>query len=157
MLKAIHFFFVFCAFIICSTSFSQDFEAFRIQYEKAIEDEDTCKMLIEQFKIKEKKNELKSVELAYLGALETIWAKHVFNPFSKLKTFKKGKEKIEAAIKQAPNDIEIYYLRLSVQKNAPSFLGYNNHIKEDTAFIKKNRHLVTSVILNKHITSLLNE
>jgi len=157
MLKAIHFFFVFCAFIICSTSFSQDFEAFRIQYEKAIEDEDTCKMLIEQFKIKEKKNELKSVELAYLGALETIWANHVINPFSKLKAFRDGKEKIEKAATQTPKNIEISYLRLSVQKNAPSFLGYNDNINEDTEFLKEHRHQIKSVVLQKNVEALLGE
>ncbi len=157
MLKSVSVFFIFYFILTFANGFSQDLDSFRIQYEKAVEDKAICKTLIQKLRLKQERKEIKSVELAYLGALETIWAKHVFNPFSKLKTFKKGKEKIEAAIKQAPNDIEIYYLRLSVQKNAPSFLGYNDNINEDTEFLKEHRHQIKSVVLQKNVEALLGE
>jgi|SRR5690606_22851863 len=157
MLKSVSVFFIFYFILTSANGFSQDLDSFRIQYEKAVEDKAICKTLIQKLRLKQERKEIKSVELAYLGALETIWANHVLNPLSKLKTFKKGKEKIETAIRQNSNDIEIYYLRLSVQKNAPSFLGYNSNIKEDSDFVKKHRHLVTSMILQKHIASVLKD
>lgn len=134
--------------------FAQDFNKIRVQYQAAVTDENTCLVLIEKLR---KEKEINNLELAYLGALETIWAKYVNNPFSKLSTFKKGKGKIEAAVKKAPNNLEIRYLRLSVQKNAPSFLGYKSNINEDTEFIKENRHQNGSEILQKNIETLLKD
>lgn len=155
MLRTFPIFLIFCLSLLSTNGISQDLDHIRNQYQLAIKDEAACKALIEKLRIKEK--EIQSVELAYLGTLETIWAKYVNNPFSKLKTFKKGKNKIEDAVKQSPNNVEILYLRLSVQKNAPSFLGYNSNIKEDTEFIKKNLHQIESAILQKHIEAILNE
>jgi len=74
-----------------------------------------------------------------------------------LKTFNSGKQNIDAALGLDPENVEIRFIRLSVQKNAPSFLGYNSNIKEDSDFIKKHRHLVTSVVLQKHIASVLKD
>ena len=95
--------------------------------------------------------------MAYLGALQTIWANHTLNPLSKLSTFKKGKKNIEAAIKKEPNNAESRFIRLSVQKNAPKFLGYQSNIKEDVEFIKNNRSQIKSNILNQYIEPLLKE
>lgn len=93
--------------------------------------------------------------MAYLGALETIWAKYVGNPFSKLSTFNKGKEKLEKAVKNAPDNLEIRYLRLSVQKNAPSILGYDKAIKTDAEFLRKNIGRVELAALRNRIEQLL--
>ena len=95
------------------------------------------------------------IALAYLGAYQTIWANHVFNPLSKLATFKKGKNNIELAISKEPENVEIRYIRFSVQKNAPSFLGYNSHLKEDKDFLVKNKKNINSDLLQKNIETLL--
>ncbi len=155
MVRLISVFLIFFFTLISTDGFSQDLDHIRNNYHRAIKDKSTCKALIDELKAKEK--EINSIELAYFGALETIWANHVINPFSKLKTFRKGKEKIENAAKQTPKNIEISYLRLSVQKNAPSFLGYNDNIKEDTEFLKENRHQIKSIVLQKNVESLLSE
>ncbi len=54
-----------------------------------------------------------------------------------------------------PDNIEIRFIRLSVQKNAPSFLGYNKNIKEDQLFIENNRREIRSPVLLKNIDKLL--
>ena len=41
-----------------------------------------------------------TLPLAYLGGLETVWAKHAVNPISKLKTFNKGKRKLSRQYKR---------------------------------------------------------
>lgn len=89
--------------------------------------------MIGEFELSKEKS---VIALAYLGAYQKIWANHVFNPLSKLATFKKGKNNIELAISKEPENVEIRYIRFSVQKNAPSFLGFNNNIKEDRDFLK---------------------
>ena len=74
---------------------------------------------------------------------------------SKLTTFKKGKKNIELAISKEPENVEIRYIRFSVQKNAPSFLGYNNNLKEDRDFLVKNKKNINSDFLQKNIETLL--
>src|SRR5690606_30883120 len=105
----------------------------------------------------EKRKNNSATHLAYLGALQAILAKHVFNPISKLNTFKEGKKNIEQAIKIEPDNAELRFIRLSIQKNAPSFLGYRSRINEDIEFIKKNRNLISSDILIENIETLLKD
>lgn len=69
--------------------------------------------------------------VCYKGAADMMEAKYAFNPISKLSKFKKGKNLIEAAIKLDPNDMEMRFLRFSIQTNLPGFLGYDNSIKND--------------------------
>ena len=71
------------------------------------------------------------VLFAYNGLAIMRKAEYSFNPYSKLSFFKKGKNKIEKAIKLKPNNPELRFIRLSVQVNIPSFLGYNDEIKSD--------------------------
>ena len=125
----------------------------RENYGKAVNDKKLCAQLIES--LEARKDE--TVFLAYLGGLQTIWANHVVNPISKFSTFKKGKNNIESAVKQDVNNIEIRFIRLSVQKNAPSFLGYNKNRNEDISFLKKHRSEITSPLLLKMINELLKE
>ncbi|MBX2967581.1 MAG: hypothetical protein KF845_15675 [Cyclobacteriaceae bacterium] len=124
----------------------------RENYDKAVSDKNLCKTMIEELKPKQNN----TVYLAYLGGLQTIWANHTINPISKLNTFNEGKKNIEKAVNDEPNNIEIRFVRLSVQKNTPSFLGYNHQIKEDEHFLKNNRHHVVSPVLLKLINELLN-
>ena len=81
--------------------------------------------------------------------------KSCFSPISKWNTFKKGKGNIEQAIKIEPDNVELRFIRLSIQKNIPSFLGYKSNIDEDIEFIKKNRNQICIEILNNNIEMLL--
>jgi len=128
-----------------------DLEFVRSNYNKAVADKDLCASMIKDLQ----KYDNESIALAYLGGLETVWAKHVLNPISKLKTFNKGKRKIEQAVQKEPENIEIRFIRLSVQKHAPSFLGYNKNIKEDLFFIQTNRQEIKSQILLNNVDKLL--
>lgn len=126
----------------------------RANYNKLVSDKELCEKMIAE--LTETKNN-SATHMAYLGGLQTIWANHVFSPISKLNTFKEGKKNIEQAIKKEPDNVELRFIRLSVQKNAPSFLGYKSNINEDTEFIKENRHQIRSEILQKNIGTLLKD
>ena len=63
-------------------------------------------------------------------------AEYVSSPLKKLKYFKQGKAMLEKHITEHPNDLEARYVRILVQKNVPSILGYSNNIPSDTRFIK---------------------
>lgn len=130
-----------------------DLETIRKNYELAVDDKEICEKMINELSNNSTKN---SLYLAYLGAFQTIWANHVFNPISKLKTFKRGKTNIEKAINEDPNNIEIRFIRLSVQKNCPRFLGYDDNIQEDQAFLNNNKKSILSPNLSKMVKLLLN-
>lgn len=132
--------------------FGMDLEYVRANYDKAVTDKKLCRQLIEDLE----KAEKSSLFLAYLGGLQTIWANHVFSPISKLNTFNQGKKNIEKAIASDKDNAEIRFIRLSVQKNAPSFLGYNSMIKTDKAFLRTHRTKITSQVVQNKIDKLLN-
>ncbi|HRE64605.1 MAG TPA: hypothetical protein PKU77_12490 [Ferruginibacter sp.] len=131
---------------------NSDMNEVKTNFNLAVQDKNISKKMMEKL---EQYNEKSSVYLAYLGGYQTIWANHVFNPSSKLQTFNKGKKNIELAVKNAPDNIEIRYIRFSVQKNAPSFLGYNSHLKEDKDFLVKNKKNINSDFVQKNIETLL--
>ncbi|MFD0941517.1 hypothetical protein [Pedobacter boryungensis] len=82
--------------------------------------------------------ELKSVQLdaepilvCYKGAAYMMEAKYAFNPISKLSRFSKGKNAIEHAIAREPSNMEMRFIRFSIQTNLPGFLGYHTNISSD--------------------------
>lgn len=125
----------------------------RANYNKAVSDKKLCEKIIKELAATKNNS---ATHLAYLGGFQTIWANHVFSPIAKLNTFKKGTKKIEQAIGRELENVELRFIRLSVQKNAPAFLGYKSNINEDAEFIKKNRHQISSDILEKNIETLFN-
>lgn len=92
----------------------------RANYNKVLSDKKLCKEMISEL---EKTKTNSATHLAYLGGLKAIWANHVFSPISKVNTFDEGKKNIEKAIKAEPDNVELRFIRLSIQKNAPGFLG----------------------------------
>ena len=143
----------FLTVLLMNVSFkNSDLNEVRASYSKAVLDKKICKKMIEELELSKEKS---VIDLAYLGAYQTIWANHVFNPLSKLATFRKGKNNIELAISKEPENVEMRYIRFSVQKNAPSFLRYNSHLKEDRDFLVKNKKNINSDLLQKNIETLL--
>ena len=72
-----------------------------------------------------------AVLMAYKGTARATSAECVFSPFTKLSRFKEGKALIEQAVEADPSNIEVRFLRLSVQLSAPAFLDYNSEIQTD--------------------------
>lgn len=83
-------------------------------------------------KYKETKN---TSVLAYVYAVEMKQAEYAFNPISKLKIFNKTKKKLDKLILANPNNIDVRYIRLVLQEQTPSILGYKDNIKEDKEFL----------------------
>lgn len=123
----------------------------RANFEKAVSDKKLCETIISNLERYQKSN----VHLAYLGAFQAIWANHVFNPFSKLRTFIEGKRNIEKAVGNEMGNLEIRYVRLSVQMNCPGFLGYNDDIKTDKLFLKNHLDELQAGQLKEMIQHLL--
>lgn len=141
--------FMFLAFSI--HSFAGTLETVRSNFSKASSNSDLCSKMMKQLAAEHTSDEL----LAYYGAYNAIWANHVFNPASKLKYFVLGKNLIEKAIVSSPKSVEIRFIRLSIQKNSPGFLGYSSSIQKDTEFIKSHQSEIKSEVLKKMVQDIL--
>jgi hypothetical protein len=75
--------------------------------------------------------------MGYRGAAKMILAKHAGNPFKKLNLFNDGKNILESAIASDTANVELRYLRLTIQSNIPKFLGYNSMIDADKIFLSR--------------------
>jgi hypothetical protein len=84
-------------------------------------------------------NSIKTIDaitkLGYEAAREMIAAAHTMNPLNKLKYFNNGKEILESAILANKDNIELHYLRFTLQEHSPSILGYKGKMKEDKSFL----------------------
>ncbi|MBK0378162.1 hypothetical protein [Mucilaginibacter segetis] len=69
--------------------------------------------------------------IGYIGTLEALKAKHTWNPYYKLKYLNDAEKSFQKAITEAPHNIEIRFMRYSVEHNVPNFLGYNKNLKAD--------------------------
>lgn len=106
---------------------SQQLEV-RNLYLNAAEEEAVAKKLLEITTDKEYRNTLM---YGYHGAAQMMMAKHVGNPFKKLSYFNKGKQIFTEAIAADPQNVELRFLRFSVQAEAPGFLNYKQNLEED--------------------------
>jgi hypothetical protein len=71
------------------------------------------------------------VIISYIGALEALKAKHTWNPYYKLKYLKSAEKTFAKAVTGEPHNIEIRFMRFSVEHNVPGFLGYTKNIVAD--------------------------
>ena len=84
-----------------------------------------------------------------------LMAKHVINPFSKLSYFKKGKLMLENAIKADYTNVELRFLRYTIQTNVPGFLNYTSEKNLDRTFIAQSLPKLKDQDLKKIISEFL--
>ena len=119
----------------------------------AFEDEAVCNRLYTQFT----KDDLKDNILlgGYMGALRIAKSKHRSNLMKKLGLFNDGKEMLESAILKDPKNIELRFLRFTIQVNVPGFLFYNDDLENDRDLIEKNLHTMQNEPLRKRIAAFI--
>jgi len=70
-------------------------------------------------------------------------AKNIINPYRKLNEFNEGKKKLDSLISIDHKNIELRYMRHSIQDRVPGFLGYNEHLIDDEHFMSVNLETIT--------------
>ena len=94
------------------------------------------------------------VIVGYIGTLQALKAKHTWNPYSKMKQVANAEKTFEKAIKADPHNLELRYLRYSVEHNLPKILGQSKNMDADKQEMLKqiaqhtteDRELVINVI-----------
>ncbi len=74
---------------------------------------------------------------AYEGALLMKKAGLIKGAGEKLKMFKKGHKIFESELAAHPGNVELRFIRLCIQENAPKILKYKAEIEEDKTYVVK--------------------
>ena len=125
----------------------------RLLYQKAVTEKTACQKLTSVLQsYNERNNPLLG---GYRACATMVMAKHVINPFSKLSYFSKGKQLLEKTIAADAKNVELRFLRFAVQTNLPSFLGYNDHIQKDKAFLLQSIVHLNDLELKQQVVAYL--
>ncbi|MFC3560754.1 hypothetical protein [Pedobacter jamesrossensis] len=74
---------------------------------------------------------------AYTGTLEALKAKHSWNPYNKIKYVKISLKTMQKAINMDKENMEIRFMRFSIEHYTPSFLGFSKDLTVDRKEIVK--------------------
>lgn len=121
------------AFLFLFLSVNPELKKMRAFYVLMNQEESAAKALKLQAKSSTKVSA--NITAAYLAAAEMALAKYMYNPLAKLSAFNVGKKGLEAALSMDSSSIEVRYIRLTIQDNVPSILGYSGNIKSDRRFL----------------------
>lgn len=105
----------------------------RLKYSQALTDPLVTEELYLDFTTLSEKN--KGILLGYKGAVLTLKAKHSTILKEKRAFFKEGVALLESAIEANPNNLELRFIRISIQENAPKIVKYRSNIEEDKLLI----------------------
>ena len=144
--------FIWVQSIACYAS-KEDVENIRMLFHKAQSSEKACLELIDRLEPYNESNNV--LFMGYRACAVMLMAKHVFNPFGKLSYFKKGKEMLERAIKPDLDNVELRFLRYTIQTNVPFFLNYNQYKEIDRLFLVNSLINLHDQKLKRIITSYL--
>lgn len=68
---------------------------------------------------------------SYYGAVQALKAKYTWNPYYKIKYIKDAENTLQTAVNEEPHNMEIRFMRFSIEHNVPGFLGYDKHLDMD--------------------------
>lgn len=129
-------------------------DALRKAYPLASTDKEVCKKQLATLQTIEN---LTNIELAYSGAYHAVWAKHAESPLARLNSFKKGKDELERAIAKDNANIEIRFLRLTIQYHAPKIVRYKINIDDDLQVVLAQYDQISSKIIKDNIKDFLSQ
>ena len=96
----------------------------------------------------------------YMATLEALKAKHTWNPYFKIKYLNNAEKTFKTAVTGDPHNIEIRFMRFSVEHNVPGFLGYTKNLVADreeiiTQLDRKHYSSADAALVKTIITFLL--
>lgn len=114
--------------LIPSMLFADELAELRKDYFASINNENAAEKFYNNLK---KKSPTDPLVMAYYGSAQALRAKHAFNPYNKISYLKSGLKTLEAAVNKSPDNLEIRFLRFSLEHYIPAFLGYSKHLETD--------------------------
>ena len=84
-----------------------------------------------------KKANLSPLEYAYMGAFECFLGKHAWSPIEKYRRVSDGLFQINQAVNRDGTDVEIRFIRYTIENEIPRILELSHHLKEDRLILKE--------------------
>jgi len=75
--------------------------------------------------------------VGYMGTLQALKAKHSWNPYNKIKYVSLAIKTMKQAISLDPENMEIRFMRFSIEHFTPAFLGFSKDLEADRKEIVK--------------------
>ncbi|WP_052266483.1 hypothetical protein [Pedobacter kyungheensis] len=101
---------------------------------KAIE---SSKLTDSLFKSLDKLPNKTALITGYTGTLQALKAKHSWNPYNKIKFVSRSLKTMQKAIDMDKENMEIRFMRFSIEFYTPSFLGFSKDLATDKKEIVK--------------------
>ncbi len=139
----------FLAFPASGTSLS--IEETRVAFEQAAEDEIKNEVLLKNLG-----GPLTDpVLIAYRAATEALMGKFASTPWNKYSWCKQSMKTFRLAVRADSENIEIRYLRITIQSHLPSILNMSGDMEEDKRIILQNINKFTEIQQRKKIANYL--
>ncbi len=87
----------------------------------------------------------------YKGAITMAMAKYLKTPKDKMAYFKRGKQQLESVILKDEKNIELKFIRFTIQSNCPAALKYDKEKASDKEFILTNLASLKNTSLKNRI------
>ena len=105
-------------------------------YSESMKDKATCEAAYN--KISQTKDSDNSLLVGYKAAITIAMSKHLKTTKEKIAYFNKGKALLESAIARDDKNVELRFIRFTIQSNCPAALKYNKNKTADKDFIIEN-------------------
>lgn len=125
----------------------------RSLYPKSTYDKVICEKLFAMLSVRESNNN--NILSGYQGAVAANWANHQKEPAQKIKFFNMGRKLLEKAIISEPDNLELRFLRFTIQTNCPKAVQYDKNIVDDKEYIIKHLEDINNSELKKRIANYL--
>ncbi len=112
----------------------------RQRFYAAADDQEAAQAFFDELELVDEP--ISPLTLGYKGMASLLRARDSLWPHLKFHHFVRGRELLERAIARAPENVELRFLRYTVQLNAPVFLNYRMNLEQDKA------QLLTAVVQN---------
>ncbi|WP_258102349.1 hypothetical protein [Marinoscillum pacificum] len=93
-------------------------------------------------------NSDESIIKAYTACAYAMKAKTTWNPFTKLSQVRMYEQLMTEAYLKSPDNIELRFLRFSIEYNLPSWLGMSDHLDEDQQYIASHTMDIQELMLH---------
>ncbi|TZF81884.1 hypothetical protein FW774_17730 [Pedobacter sp. BS3] len=115
--------------VLCyHTAFTQDMKTLRNRYYEALQHATSADKLYDEMKGKTISDPL---VMAYWGSVQALKARYSWNPYNKIKYLKQGLQTLQLAVNRDAGNLEIRFLRFTLEYYIPAFLGYSNELTTD--------------------------
>ncbi len=129
-------------------------EQLRSRYQEAVTDREEADALWRKLK---RQSSQEALHIAYQASTRVLQANFALLPLSKLAYLKEAMKLFRQAVKIDPENIEIRFLRYSIQHNLPRYLHESGDMDEDKAVIFRNLSSFQRFNLDAtHLQSFLN-